>query len=134
MVERGDKTRLCSGFWKRHFCSGLDSCYPLYSCKAKSVIKTCCLSLGKAVCLTTDMHGNKSVVDYVTSEEEFKKVLAGAGEVTELTECLPSLQKVQGSIPMLPKLGMVGVSEVQGHFQLLREFEASLDHRTHVNK
>lgn len=105
---------------KGTFVAGLIPAIQLYSCKAKSVIKTCCLSLGKALCFTTDMHGNKSVVDYVTSEEEFKKVLAGAGEVTELTECLPSLQEVQGSIPMLPKLGMVGGSEVQGHFQLLR--------------
>lgn len=106
----------------------------LYSCKAKSVIKTRCLSLGKALCLTTETHGSKSVVDYVTFEEEFKQVLVRPGEVTELTGCLPSLQEVQGSIPILPKSGMLGGSEVQGHSQLLREFEASLDQRTHVNK
>lgn len=71
----------------------------LYSCKTKFVIKACSIPLGKALCLTTEMHGNKSIVDYFTSKEVFKKLLVRAGEVAQLTECLPSLQEIQGSIP-----------------------------------
>lgn len=41
--------------------------------------------MGKAQCLTIEMHGDKGIIDYFTSEEVSKKLLVGAGEVVQLT-------------------------------------------------